>query len=550
MERLYNKALKISGTDGLYQYLITIILLLFGITTNICYAGLFLMETSPLVEYSYFDEDKNATIIDIVTINYDICKSKNYTILHDQSKNTWVYDYNIYCDKFKVSLIGFFYCFGSIIGALSIQFYIKDIGPKLAIIYNAYLFVFFSFILCFNSVNLYILYISLFCFGFATVTILLIKVTYLSEISSTTIRPFLNNIVMSASSLTLILMYFLFENNIHYKSIYAFNALIMIALTITFKLIASDSPRYLLQNGLKKDFLLSILSIHSFNKKDLNGSNEELSQFIMEFKEVPNLRDILYNLFGHKKFNQLKISPEQYFYNDDQERNPIISAAESSSSSSSSNSLIHHISTSSDTLSSSNANALNQNHIDRISKEEIFNNKRKLKYNFIFTFGLINFLSFSFNIGMKEYSYYFHSKFYLMCLLTMFSSFPLGYFMNTLGRKGTKIYLFIIFMIVIYIKQLEIFDIYVITMLFLINKLMIHGIYMVNLTHLNESFSANLRIIVASWANMLGKFLSALAPFVIEYLYRQLENIMLIIAAVCLLLILNQVETHKKELTD
>ncbi len=71
------------------------ILLLFGITTNICYAGLFLMETSPLVEYSYFDEDKNATIIDIVTINYDICKSKNNTILHDQSKNTWVYDYNI-----------------------------------------------------------------------------------------------------------------------------------------------------------------------------------------------------------------------------------------------------------------------------------------------------------------------------------------------------------------------------------------------------------------------------------------------------------------------
>ena len=172
------------------------------------------------------------------------------------------------------------------------------------------------------------------------------------------------------------------------------------------------------------------MSIHSFNKKDLNGSNEELSQFIMHFKEVPNLRDLLYNLFGHKKFNQLKISPEQYF-NDDPEMNPIISGENTSSST---NSLIHETSTSSDTL---NTNNTYQNQIERINKEEKFNNKRKLKYNFIFTFGLINFLSFSFNIGMKEYSYYFHSKFYLMCLLTIFSSFPLGYFMNTLGRKGT-----------------------------------------------------------------------------------------------------------------
>lgn len=541
MDSLIAKGNNIAGTQGYYQILITIIMLFFGITTNICYAGLFIMETPPLVEIEFFDIEKNLTVKEIRNIDYDICKGGyNFTIIEESSKHTWAYDYNIFCDKLSVSLIGFYYCFGSILGALSVQFYIKRIGPKHSIIYNSYIFIIFSYVVIFNKSNLIVLYISIMFFGSSTIAILLLKIALLSEISSSKIRPFLNNIVMTSSSITLIIVYLSFEYNIHYKLLYFFNSLILLCITLTFQLIASDSHRFLLQSNQRIEYLKAILMIYKLNQKSVNGINEkQLKEFILNFKDDKGFKETIYSILGNK-YNSILNSDNNENSESDSNCYEVNTTTTSGKIISNKSILV---------IENINGNQVNLNLSVDTSKEDIIiANSKFISINFVFTFGIINFLSFIFNIGMKEYSYYFHSKLYLFCFIQMFSSIPLGILMNYLGRKGSKIYLVIIFMIIIYIKELDVFEIETVTFLFLLNKLLIHLLYLVNLTHLNETFNSNIRIIVGSWANMLGKFLAALAPFAIEYFYKQLENIMLLIASICLILILNQYETLKKDL--
>ena len=714
MENIIQKGFSISGTDGVYQYILTILLFFFGASTNICYAGLFLMETAPLVKinksndaifnnnssninnikiinnntinslnylinykkshynsidkkndnfeknltnnnqiqhynnslnviynntvnnlaltlyqenesinktyinktlnhsnyyllekksnnsnnfnnYNYSKEyDKNYVQYDssIVTINYDICLNNNYTIETSLTKHTWVYDYNIYCNKFKTSLIGFFYCIGCILGALMLQYYNHRIGPKNSILINGVLFAFFSIILITFTKSLFVLYISITGFGYSSIAILVLKVAYLSEITSTKVRPFLNNIILSANSVTLMIVYFLFENNFHWKTIYLFNFVILFCVCVCFYLIAVDSPRYLVNKKKYSEYIISVLKIHYINKKKENGcdtDNQKVNEFIDYFVDkIPNLKELLNNTFNNKTF-EISTNVKNTNFVSYQEKITLdnvkainLNSYDTNKSNSSLNvvksndsNYINILNSNEDKKSlkcldeekfylnnvnnniylkdrkkiNSFVNLYNINNY-QIQNLRIQNNKLKLmKYNFVITFGLINFLSFVFNISMKEYSYYFHSKFYLSCLISMMSSIPLSYLMNTFGRLGTKVALLLFFITVVYLKALNIFSIQFIIVMFLLNKLLVHLIYMVHHTHLNESFSCNIRIVVGSWAFILGKIFSVIAQFMIEYLHDKVDGIMLIISCFLIILIFQQTETREKELS-
>lgn len=543
-----DKGLVLCGKEGFYQYTVAFLLMFIGITTNICYAGLFLMETAPLVEIftpispftssSSEQQSKVEYQHQIVSINYDICNDGNYTIMSDISKHTWVYDYGIYCDKFKVSLIGFFYCVGCILGSLSLQLYSGKKGPKDSIVINCIIFIGFSLILIMFK-SIYVLYLCICGFGFCSISTLLLKVAFLSEITSHNIRPFLNNFILSSSNITLVTLFFVFENNIHWETIYMFNTLLLACLTATFYLFTVESPNFLFNKEDKFQFIIAILSINESNKKQENGGNsnkECVKQYLSEF-QIPNLFEkVAQNLSGYSylmQHNDINMSNSKISCSTlDEEDITVVNSFDKKTVESDSES---EISNSSKQLSTSSLPEI------RIEPKDMM----YLKYNFIISFGLFNFLTFVFNLSMKEYSYYFHNKVYVSAALSMFSSLPLSYLMNKLGRKGTKIIIMTIFMVIIYLKALDVFEFSFLILLFLSNKLLVHLISMVHHTHLNETFCNKTRITVASWAYILGKLLSMLAPFILEYLQKEVEHIILVISAFCMVLILKQNETNK-----
>ena len=206
------KGIILAGDEGFYQYSITFILFLIGICSNICLGGLFLMETAPIV--SVFEPATNTTTV--TTINYSICK-RNYTVLMEQSKHSWVLDYDIYCDKLSVSLLGFFYCLGCVLGSYIVTYSLNHFGPRKSLILAISIYGIVCILLSLNPTNnLRGLYLSIILLGICAIPINILKVNILTEISSNRLRPFLNNMALCSGNLTLITAYFLFEINIHW----------------------------------------------------------------------------------------------------------------------------------------------------------------------------------------------------------------------------------------------------------------------------------------------------------------------------------------------
>lgn len=665
MDEVLKQGMSLAGEEGLYQYIVTFIIMMVGICTNICYAGLFLMETPPLISYN--STISNSTVI--TSINYKICQTSDYKILENESKHSWVWDYNIYCNRLQTSLLGFFYCFGCVIGSSILPYVIKKVGPKRSLLLATGVFSITCIAICFNSLdNLFNLYLCVTGLGFTAVPVFILKINVLSEISSSKLRPFLNNIALSSSNFTLMLVYFLFESGIHWKTMYLFTGIILLTLTATYYIVAVESPRYLFSKNTKDtkiEYIYSILTMYLYNKKkengietesnklneflktNINGLSEEeyskLKSFVLKHgincslakeaksgipwsdaddKDLNNKLASEDNITSKNKsiimteLNNNKIDEEElnimietdtssstYSKNNDysleikeknnmsistDDDNVILSANQhinkqqskvyDISSISNSNTINHNSNNSLTNISSlkisTTTNPINNNNDNNNEKESLTANNTTnsikkassssfnryfayyisddsiTKLNFILSFGIISYLNFLYNISMKDYSYYFHNKVHFISLLSMFSSFPLSYFMNRVGRRGTKIALVIVFIFSVYFNHLNIFDTSVVIVLFLINKLLIHFVNMVHHTHCNETFISKTRLDVSSWSFIVGKLCSMIAPFSLEYLHQYLTNIIISVSIVGLLLFLNQTETKGQELVE
>src|SRR4051812_20610265 len=91
-----DKILEIIGNSNKYQYTVAILLFVISLSCEIGYIGIPIMETAPIIQYI---DDKGITQKKLM--NYSICQF-NHTLVLNESKSTWVLDYDIYCDKFKV----------------------------------------------------------------------------------------------------------------------------------------------------------------------------------------------------------------------------------------------------------------------------------------------------------------------------------------------------------------------------------------------------------------------------------------------------------------
>jgi hypothetical protein len=183
MQKKYvEEGLELVGNNNLYQVVICLLLLVMGIFGDLMHSGMPLMETPPIVNI-----ESDGKIIQ-KEINYTICKHHlNFTINATESKSSWVNDYNIYCDKFLVSLIAFIFLLGGLVGTLFVQC-LKNKGAKFGFIFVS-LLMSFAGVLVFIK-NIYIFYIFLFIYGFCCLNIFILKVNIMTEITNKSYRSY------------------------------------------------------------------------------------------------------------------------------------------------------------------------------------------------------------------------------------------------------------------------------------------------------------------------------------------------------------------------
>jgi len=266
-----DELLEVVGSNKKYQIMVTLLLFIIGVSCEVGFIGVPVMETSPIVIYT----DENGTQFKQI-INYSICKL-NYTILESESKSSWALDYNMFCDKFKISILGSLLCIGGIFGSAFLQ-YLKLKGPMFALFFSCMILTCSTFLLISNDITY--LYWANFFAGVSNIMCFMLRINIMTEITGPKYRSYFNNIVLSSSIFSTILIYYLFDNKVNWRIIYFGNAIIVLITSLCFRQLTVENFRYYYTNKDYKRMIESLRYISKFNSKEKNPQLEaEIKKF-------------------------------------------------------------------------------------------------------------------------------------------------------------------------------------------------------------------------------------------------------------------------------
>ena len=182
-----DKLLELIGNNNKYQYTVVILLFLISLSLELGYMGVPVMETAPIIQYTDYNGTTHKSLM-----NYNLCKY-NHTLVLNESKSTWVLDYDIYCDKFKVSMLGSLMCLGGLIGSLIVQ-YIRRFGARFSLLISCYLNIFSLMLLLIPDLTF--LYIADFLLGLSNIMSFMLRLNIMSEITGNKSRSYFNNFII------------------------------------------------------------------------------------------------------------------------------------------------------------------------------------------------------------------------------------------------------------------------------------------------------------------------------------------------------------------
>jgi hypothetical protein len=485
------------GGHGRYQNFLCSIILLIGTFTDYYVFITSFMETKPFVEYTNSSGEKV-----INELNYEICEKykDGLRIRYDMSKSTIVTDYEIYCDKLKVSLMAFSILLGALFGPIFLKF-ICHIGAKKCVIINCSLIILCTPLLYIK--NFYLLLIVYFIFGVSQLSTYILRNTILTEITGSKYRSYFINVNLSSGIICSVLYYYIFSKNVDWKLLYVANAIGLFIVIIILSFYAVENPRYYLHkedDHSKKRLKFVIEYIHKINK---NGNRceevEEIICTIDEGKKSDNLdsssikdANICTSDLNNKNENiKLKFKDNQ-----------VIQAVENTTNTES-------------LLSDGYTNT---------------NNKKTLrqKYKMIFltsSFFLYVNIIISITIELKKYGNKLDFYYYIFNGLTVFSYYLISLLMN-ISFIGRRYALSSFLILVVIFKLIKIFLPYFETIsevsnffviLFLTVRLTLYTSQIPFHVLINESFSTKERLANYSTIYFVSKIASLISPFIMEY---------------------------------
>ena len=488
MNKSLNSEEIVQRISGNFKYHITIVILclLIGTCHDFILYYLSFMQSAPYVEHI---NDKGEDVIEM--INYDICKIGNYTIVENKTYHNWIYEYNYYCSKFKVSFLSSSLIFGNILGSVISNFTYK-IGSKKTLCIFCLSFVFIILILIANSyVAVVITHVLL---GITHTISLIIRFSLVSEITKKNYRSYVLAMLFTSGIIASMIGYALFTAFVNWWVIYFTVAGCMLCFITSFYFYSVESIRVTISKENLEELTQSVKYIMK-----ING----LSQV-----EVNNLlNDIHEESKSPKEINEPLLTEKVEFANSN---NPA-SNIESNT---------HEV------------KVFDKNNKDLQMAED--NNDTQENVYMVFTQILISFTIYIIlnNMTIFEVKNYGTDITVLIFMIFNVLSIPLFFFAsflaNTplLGRRLTLIYSFIIISIIkiisIYLdKSLMKYFYMIYRVLFFSTQAVFHAL-------INEAFTTKNRMIFYGRIFMSAKICSLASSFILEYLSNTVYSIVII----------------------
>lgn len=252
------------GMNNRYQYITLLIIFLLNGTSEFLATTIPLLEITPVVKY--YSEAKKDFVIEQAT--YKLCnetlKYAKYSIVEDMSKTSLVKDFDIFCNKDKVSLIGISLFLGVTLGYLISYIFSDKIGRKKTIILFSTLYAINQIVYIFIG-NEYLLYALLLLSGmFYSITILA-SFLLMNEVIDTTLTAIFRTIIYNSVPFFGILFTFLFKEINDWKVIFTVIAIVQILTTIIFAIFIEESPRFHFAHGDLESLKKVLMQISKIN---------------------------------------------------------------------------------------------------------------------------------------------------------------------------------------------------------------------------------------------------------------------------------------------
>lgn len=522
MNERVEKIVTLAGNSNKYQYFILFLTTFLWININTLSISLAYLERMPIIGIK---NDQN--IIEITQLNYTICDlNKNHNIsftIEKNFNNSWICEYEIFCDKFLVGAIGSMSFLGSFIGCVSFQFFSNYFGRKKIAGICLLLLITFTFCIVFvNNIKL----IIILCAGIQISSTMINMSTYMlcCETVDLKMRGMFSCIINAGYSLGGIFYILLIKYANNWRYVFLISSLNCLKFGLLFILVARESYRFYLANGQIEKFLSVLLNIASFNERN-QIFNEELKCYEYQaiLTEIKSHYAITSNYNTYKYIVSL---PEK-----------AISAREIQSY-----------------LLEKNTSSNNQkfNFLD-------FFRYKSVKFNFmamcfLWFFSGANYLGIGINIKNLPGDIYMNGI--IIYSMEIISYILSGYLIDLIGRKMT-LYIYYMITILSY-SSLSIFaivnykfEIKYILLITYAGIFTISGIFTILYTYTLELYPTVLRNQGFSCNLGLSRIAGAIIPMAIEIFSNFfLNSLFSIINVFCLILIVFLPETQGKPLND
>jgi hypothetical protein len=492
------------GSNGRYQKLMLLILILIGTCTDFYMTYITLMETPPFLD---FKDSEGHTVTE--QSEYSLCK-KEHTINTEKSKHTWVLEYDLFCSKLKVSLLGSLICIGCMIGALAARF-VEKIGIKKSVLIFCSVAIIATGLLYIK--NYYVLLFCNVCFGFTNVTFIILKNTIITEMTNNISRAGYLSLGYLTQLFDSLLSFSLFSIDFNWRLLYGLHAVCLAIFLIPFYFLFVENPIFYWRKGEINKTVESLLKISKINKKEEN-TQESLQIFIQE--------DVKSNKILNTASSRDEENPRKITDSGEGKENDLI-----------------HSELTSDLLHSNTS---------KVQKRQSPTYKLCILIIMFSIFSMENlFVTFELKLYSNSISVLLYNIFLALSIVAFFIS---SFFMNIdiLGRKMAMV---IFYLSVIITRVLKIVIPSQGTLFFFISRTFVYGIQLPVNTIITESFSSKIRVLYYGYIYFVGKIVEIATPFLLEYINIVYYDYVLISVSIIAVIVTFLIEeTWKKPLED
>lgn len=261
------------GGHGYYQIILSLILTIIGASPEGVFVYLAFQETPPIVDYT----DSKGNIIE-AQLDYNICNLE-FKINYIKSLDTWLLQFgeDIYCSKFKVTLLAISLCLGGISAALLVRTS-KYTGNKISLIIFSMLLSVATFLVYIK--NYWPFFICHYFYGISSVSVFMLRNTIMAEHTSKQYRSYFIYCQIISSLISGCLFYYFFQNKINWRYVYGGNAICIFIFTLLFYFYSVENPRYYLINYDKKNSKINLVKSIRYIGKINRKSKEEIEEVV------------------------------------------------------------------------------------------------------------------------------------------------------------------------------------------------------------------------------------------------------------------------------